>query len=167
MFTHQQTYDRIREEIMPYGQYLGLRDVPVDIQPFTTMEVGYCALLIAFWAAKEYASAYISAKAKRSVDAKDDAKFRQLEKAYADLSEHVLNQSSRMEQLEECIDQIAKACQDLDADNIAIKQASKEDLIVLLGHLGLTGRQARKCADGLYPLLETELKPMLTRGVRR
>ncbi|MDA8142092.1 MAG: hypothetical protein M0036_25875, partial [Desulfobacteraceae bacterium] len=64
MFTQQQTYSRIREKLIPYGQYLGLRDVPADRQAFTPVDIGYCALLVAVWAVKQYVGAFLGAKAK-------------------------------------------------------------------------------------------------------
>ncbi|MDA8141855.1 MAG: hypothetical protein M0036_24680, partial [Desulfobacteraceae bacterium] len=133
---------------------------------FTPVDIGYCALLVAVWAVKQYVGAFLGAKAKGRAESKPDDKMKRLEQKYAELEKYAQLQNRRVEQLEERLDRVVATFEALDSDPIAIAQARKEDLIVFLGELGLTQRKAVACADDLHLLLETEIKPIFTPGVK-
>jgi hypothetical protein len=161
MLPLEQVRDKVRDELVPYGQYFILRGVPTDTQPFHVVDLAFPALVIVGWAVKEYVSAYVRAKAQGAADSKTKIKIERLEAVCKDLNRQLTSSAQRIEQIQQALVKVIRLSHEAESFDVTIYQIDFAGLTGLLGHFGLTTRGASRCATILLPILTVDVRRLL------
>jgi len=149
---------KVEKELIPFGQYLILKDLPPSVQPFHLADIGLVALLVVAWIVREFVRAYVQARAQKVVGQESEKKLKQLDIACQELSRRLEANEEEIDLLKAALEQLAQICTKTDTFGIDAITIDSRTLVNILKHFGLTDRAAKRCAGKLLPMLNRDLR---------